>query len=354
MSVKILEKDLDKGYVEVLPETLDDLWHLYHIVRKGDLVFALERRRVKDERAETIRRDKGERRPVYLGVRVEDTEFDKYSNRLRIKGIIEHGPESGSHHTINVTTGKRIKVVKEEWDRKDLERLEEAEMSRPPVLLVAVDAGEGTLGIVRDYGLDVVARVRHNVPGKRGGDRRAELREFFHRLADEIERVMKEEGVEHLVVGGPGFVKEEFAEFLREERGINPAVEDTGSADESGLVEMIRRGAVERVVEESRVAEEARHVEEVFKRIGRGDDTVAYGLEDCKRAAEFGAVETLLIADEVFRRAMVEGDEDVRELVEYVERTGGDVLIVSTEHEWGERLLELGGVAALLRFGLPG
>ncbi|WP_457619680.1 mRNA surveillance protein pelota [Methanopyrus sp.] len=351
--MKVVEKDLDKGYVEVLPETLDDLWHLYHVVREGDLVFALERRRVKDERAETIRRDKGERKPVYLGVRVEDVEFDKYANRLRIKGVIEHGPESGSYHTVNVTTGKRIKIVKDEWERKDLERIEEAEMSRPPVMLVAVDTGEGTIGIVRDYGLDVVARVRYNVPGKRGGDRRAEMRKFFHRLADEIERIAEEEGVEHIVVGGPGFVKSDFAEFLREERGIPVHVEDTGSAGEAGLIEMIRRGAVERAVEESRVAEEVKHLEEVFKRIGKGEDTVVYGVRECLKAAEFGAIDVLLVADEKFREAMVEGEKDVLNAVEYAERTGAEVLIVSTEHEWGERLRELGGIAALLRFSLP-
>ncbi len=352
--MKVVEEELDKGSLELLPESLDDLWHLYHVIREGDLVFALEKRRVKDERAETIRRDKGERRPVYIGVRVKDVAFDRYSNRLRIKGIIEHGPESGSHHTINVTPGKRIKVVKEEgWSDKDLERIEEAEASRPPVLLVSVDAGEGVLGLIRDYGLDVVGRVKHNVPGKSGGDRRAEMMEFFHRLADEIERVVEEHDVEHVVVGGPGFVKSDFASFLREERGLNAVVEDTGSSGEAGLIEMIKRGAVERAVEEARIAEEVKYLEEVFKRIGKGEDTVTYGKEECLRAAEIGAVEVLLVADELFRRAMVKGDEELLKAVEYAERTGADVLIVSTEHEWGERLKELGGVAALLRFALP-
>jgi len=36
-----------------------------------------------------------------------------------------------------------------------------------------------------------------------------------------------------------------------------------------------------------------------------------------------------------------------------IEQKGGKVIIVSTEHEAGAKLIALGGVAALLRFALP-
>jgi protein pelota len=35
-----------------------------------------------------------------------------------------------------------------------------------------------------------------------------------------------------------------------------------------------------------------------------------------------------------------------------VEEKGGHIIVISTEHEAGEKLLALGGVAALLRFPL--
>jgi protein pelota len=36
-----------------------------------------------------------------------------------------------------------------------------------------------------------------------------------------------------------------------------------------------------------------------------------------------------------------------------VEEMGGGIMIISTEHEAGTKLLSLGGIAALLRFPLP-
>jgi len=40
----------------------------------------------------------------------------------------------------------------------------------------------------------------------------------------------------------------------------------------------------------------------------------------------------------------------LEKLVKEVEEKGGRIIIISTEHEAGTKLLSLGGVAALLRF----
>jgi protein pelota len=42
----------------------------------------------------------------------------------------------------------------------------------------------------------------------------------------------------------------------------------------------------------------------------------------------------------------------IEEVMETVEKKGGTVMVVSTEHEAGAQLRGLGGVAALLRFSL--
>ena len=40
-------------------------------------------------------------------------------------------------------------------------------------------------------------------------------------------------------------------------------------------------------------------------------------------------------------------------LVESVEAAGGDVFLFSSRHESGRQLLDISGVAAVLRFGMP-
>jgi protein pelota len=39
-SVMIIEMRLKKGIVKVVPENLDDLWHLYNIIYKNDNVYS--------------------------------------------------------------------------------------------------------------------------------------------------------------------------------------------------------------------------------------------------------------------------------------------------------------------------
>ncbi len=78
-----------EGEIAVSAETLDDLWHLKYIIEKGDLVFALTRRKA-DSASDKLRPEKVEKVKVRLGIRVEELEFHKFANRLRIHGPIEH------------------------------------------------------------------------------------------------------------------------------------------------------------------------------------------------------------------------------------------------------------------------
>ena len=118
--------ELKGGYGEIrlFPESIDDLWHLRHLIGEGDLVFATTFRSV-DTATDKIRPEKVEKRPVRLGVRIERVEFSEHGIRLRLFGIIEHGADVGEHHTINVETGFEISVIKQ-WRPVDLERVERA------------------------------------------------------------------------------------------------------------------------------------------------------------------------------------------------------------------------------------
>ena len=83
------------------------------------------------------------------------------------------------------------------------------------------------------------------------------------------------------------------------------------------------------------------------------DGKAAYGFADVRNALEYGAVETLLIADETLRKGREKG-EDIDKLLTEVEQTQGKVVVFSTAFEPGEKLHKLGGIAALLRFKVNG
>ncbi len=112
------------GEIRLFPESIDDIWHIQHLISAGDLVFATTFRSV-DTASDKIRPEKAEKRPVRLGVRIDRVEFSEHGVRLRLTGIIEHGVDTGAYHTINVETGFEISVIKQ-WRPIDLERIERA------------------------------------------------------------------------------------------------------------------------------------------------------------------------------------------------------------------------------------
>ena len=152
--MRVMKENLrgDEGEITLLPESLDDLWHLKHLIEPGDLVFALTHRKVQAI-ADKARPEKLERRPVRLGIRVEDIEFHIYSNWLRLHGVIKSGIDVGAYHTLNIEVGTDLSIVKYHWRPDQFQRIKEAvaESKRPKVVLALVEEGEATIGVLRQF-----------------------------------------------------------------------------------------------------------------------------------------------------------------------------------------------------------
>jgi protein pelota len=338
------------GEISLTPESLDDLWHLKYIVEPGDRVFSMTFRAV-DSLADKIRPDKVEKKLVRLGVRVESAEFHKFSNRLRIKGTILSDLDAGAYHTLNIEPYTELSIIKH-WKPDQIERIREAieAAKRPEVEIVTIEEGEAAIGYVRQYGIEEVSRIRQASSGKREGtDARSD---FFAEVARQLKYADK---VQTFVIAGPGFIKDDFVKYLKASSpGIAPkiVVEDTSSIGSSGFQEVLRRGAIQRLVEETRITREAQLIEQLLSEIAK-DGKAAYGYKEVKKAVGYGAVETLLIADEALRGYREKGAGDVEHLMRSVEHARGKVVVFSTEFEPGHRLQNLGGIAALLRFPVP-
>lgn len=331
-----------EGEIAITAETLDDLWHLKYIIEKGDLVFALTKRKA-DSASDKLRPEKVEKVKVRLGIRVEEMEFHKFANRLRIHGPIEHGMDVGSYHTLNVEIGTNISIIKERWKNDQLQRIQDAEEAgkRPKVVIVAVEEGDADIGFVRHYGIEVYSHIRQS-SGKRENGLRSE---FFREIVDQLRHAVPEDA--SIVIAGPGFTKEDFLKYFHEtepEMASKALTEDTSMIGMSGFQEVLRRGAVDRIMQESRIARESSLMEDLLREISM-DGKAAYGFADVKNALKYGAVETLLIADETLREGREKG-EDIDKVLMEVEQAQGKVVVFSTAFEPGEKLHKLGGVAA--------
>ncbi|ENN95987.1 cell division protein pelota PelA [Methanocaldococcus villosus KIN24-T80] len=342
--MKIVEEE--KDYIKLMPENLDDLWVLYNVIDEGDVIFALTERRVQDK-GDMIRADRGTKRKMILGIEVKNLEFDENTKRLRILGVIIHGPDDiplGAHHTIEVKPFDEI-TIKKQWKKWQIEKIKEAIESskRPKVLVVIMDDESAEVYEVRDYCVKEICSIKSHASKRLDYKINEELKkEYYH----EIAKVLKEYEVDNIIVAGPGFAKNSFYNFLSEqypELKRKVVVESVSTTSKAGLNEVFKRGIINRVYAESRVAKETQLIEKLLEEIAKNGLAV-YGIDDVKRAIDYAAIDILLVADDMVR------DKRIEEIIDLTENIGGKVVIVSTEHDAGKQLKALGGVAGLLRF----
>lgn len=360
-TLKILEINRKKDFVKVIPETFDDFWHLYNVIYRNDEVYANTTREMKvDEKYGRPKR--GERIPVFLGVKVDDVSWDKLLGRLRVHGTICDAPETvptGAHHTLSITLNTPMTIVKKTWTKHQIDRLEKAsKTSERPIIIASIDDEGYAIATTAQYGIEEKVEERIKLPGKLETDKRvAATNEYFRNVLNSLRQVWAPTR-SPIVIIGVGFVKNDFARFLENEAtDIARSVADVKGVNNggvAGIYEALRSGVLLKTMKQLRVAEETEVVEEVLKRLGKGESNVAYGLDEVRRTIDLGAVDKLLVADTLLR----ESDDEKRLLIEdvmaAVEQKGGTVIVIGTGHEAGTKLVALGGVAALLRFSLSG
>ncbi|MEJ2244020.1 MAG: hypothetical protein P8X87_05760 [Candidatus Bathyarchaeota archaeon] len=249
-------------------------------------------------------------------------------------------------------------IVNKNWQKHELDRIKRAsKITASPLTIISIDDEDYCVAILRQYGIDVKAGGRTKLPGKYEAEKRTKEKQKFFKLALKALRDAWYPLNSPIVVLGPGYIKDDFFEYTKKEaRDVAASiigVKGVNSAGLSGIHESLRSGILINMLENMRVADEMKAMEEFLARLGQGKSTITYGFADVEKAANYGAIEKLLVADLTLRETEDEQRLALETLMKKVEDARGEIMVVSTEHEAGTKLLSLGGVAALLRFPLP-
>ena len=339
--MKVLEWDEKHGIMKLHVDNEDDLWVLNLVIEKGDEVVARTTRDVSVGK-------ESRRIPMVVKILVEKTEFQTFTNRLRISGIVEEAPErfsiKGSHHTVNVDVGDEIVVIKKKWSKFALQKIFRQAEPRVKVLLALVDYDEYLLAMPYSQGVRILAERSLRTPSK---NEPGIVEENADEVAKEIESYAKQNGIDVIVLAGPGPFKEDVAKRLK---GFKVYVDSTSSATRAGLNELLKRDVMDRVMRDYELSAEVRILDQVMANISKDNGLAAYGIEEVSRAAEIGAISDLLVSEDL----LITEDDQLRERVEKlmneVEESSGKVWIVPKESDVFFQVKNLGGVVALLRF----
>ena len=329
--------DPKHDFARITPQNPADLRLLSLILSPGSLV------KTKTLRSVTIRRGpeekiKAGKREMILTVKAERIELE--NEQLRIGGPIDAGPdevELHSWHTLEIEPFQMIEVWKE-WKNWEMDQVKQATRPPEPVLVCILDERDTDIWIVSDRAKHLV-HVRGPGLGKKEVYKKPE--EYYGEIVKVLER---KTDIRKFLLAGPGFTRENLQKFIKERfRELLPRLllEKTYETGEVGLRELLKSKVLEKIVQNSRLSDEAAAVEYLMEEMGR-NGPVAYGEKPVKAALEANAVERLLVLDSQVRQ--------YNRLLDLAEQSGAQLTIIGGESSAAEKLEGLGGIAAKLKF----
>ncbi len=322
--------------------------------------------------------------------------------------IPQNGPGSEKIETYVIIPPEPINVYLYRCDsRFHTEHLQEFLRERESYGILVMDASSATFAVLKGKRLEIVREVTSGVPGKHraGGQsaRRFErlrdmrIQEYFNRVGKYANEIfLSIPDLKGIILGGPGptkydFQKGDYLHYTLKDKIVD--VIDTAYSDEQGVEEVM--GKAPEIMRKVRYIEEKNIVQEFLYHVGHDTELATYGEEEVRKALEMGAVETLLLSEELdivrikvecnacgyteehtmkknevqaFETSLVnkpcpkcsapalsvvEEKEIIEDLAEMAEQQNADVEIISTETEEGQMLKKsFGGIAAILRFKL--
>ncbi len=221
--------------------------------------------------------------------------------------------------------------------------------------LVVMDRRDGDIGLLKGKTVIPTMNTHSNVPGKtRAGGQSAQrferLREgaaieFYKRIAEYMkEQFLENRDIKGILVGGPGRTKNDLIDgnYINNElKQKIVAIKDLSYTGEYGLHELVDK--CEDVLANEDIADEKNIMNDFLTRMAKEPAKVSYGKDQVMELLKQGAVDTLILSEELDEKIMEEFEEESKNV-------GTDIKIVSTETREGVQLKNIGMVGAILRF----
>ena len=348
--MRLLKKQISakdgSGLILIQPDTAEDLWHAYNLLRVGDHVRCTTVRKVVNETSTGS--TSSTRKRFLLTIHVEKIDFDGQGLELRISGTVESEHDQirrGSYHTATLELHTSFQIEKDCWDQIFLDRIEEAihpERQAEIAAIVMQPSGLAHLCLVTGALTVTKARIEVNIPKKRTGSsgHSKAINKFYEAVYQAVLRHVDFSQIKVLLVGSPGFVKDDFFAYAmqesvrREDRAI---IENkskfvlchASSGHKHALEEVFADPNIMSRMQDTKVAKETEILNKFMRTMENDPDRAYYGYDHVASAHEQLAIDSLLVTDELFRSADLKTRRKYVQLVESVRENGGQVYILA-------------------------
>lgn len=280
------------------------------------------------------------------------------------------------------------------WDVMSLERIDTAcdIAKKAELAAVVMQTGLAHLCLIKGHMTVIKAKVENSIPKKRTGStaHAKGTEKFYENIVRSIKQHIDFKLVKCVLVASPGFVKDDFFKFMMEqairqddkllmENKNKFVLCHSSSGHKHALDEVLNdpvRGsictlsfyedfyersdsccrflqAIQSQVADTKAVEDVKCLETFFSMLHTDQDRAYYSYKHVAAANANMAIETLMVTDELFRSQDIATRRKYVNLVESVRDNGGQVRLFSSLHVSGEKLGQISGVAAILRFPMP-
>lgn len=371
--MRLLKKILDRssnGELKLEPEEQEDMWHAYNLIAVGDHLRASTVRKVV-QTTDTGSSTTTKRRMI-LTIEVLDIGYDSAAGTLRVKGrTIEENEfvKKGSYHTLDLELHNAFTLRKHEWDSIALDRVEMAcnPAHQADVAAVIMHEGLANVCLITEHLTINRQKIEHTIPRKRKGlcaQHDKGMEKFFDSIIAAIIKHINFAVVKAIIIASPGFVKDQFYAYMLSKANRDDGAQilenknkfillHSSNGFKHALTEVLQDPLVVNRLSDTKAAGEIKLLDQFMQLLNEEPDKAYYGLEVVEKANQAQAIECLLITDELFRNTDFNKRRRYVQLVDSIKENGGDVRLFSSMHVSGERLSQLTGIAAILRFPMP-
>lgn len=369
--MRILKKDTPigaSGFLHVIPDDEEDLFYIYNLIVVGDAIKAKSFRKVIS--VSKTGSTNAQKKLLNLTLRVVSVTYTPGDNmELMIKGKnIEENEfiALGQSHTIKLELNMPLVIMKNCWEKYHIDLIKECTdvAQTADVAAFVMDEGVAHLCYIKNNSTHIKSKVEKNIPKKKSGSEFHDktMKQFFELCFVTLMNVDFEK-IKGFIIASPGYVKDQFFEYIKEMsekeefQKVKANLEKfllvkSSNGYKDALNEALSDPKVLVTLKDTKAIRELRSLEIFYETMKKDTDKVAYGPRHVIEANSHKAIDCLLLSDSLFRCKDFEKRKVYNELAEKVKEFGGEVMIFSSLHTSGEKLNNLSGIAAILRFPL--
>ncbi|EJS41923.1 dom34p [Saccharomyces arboricola H-6] len=382
MKVIKLRKDSSNkegAVITLLPEDKEDFFTIYRIIDKDDeLIFRKKFTHKVGAGDSDVSSKRKNTDLVKFKIKVISNEFDLEDQYLKYKGVTVTDETGASN--FDVPVGKYLSfkldyaypftIIKQNFNKYMEELLNEAcnVEYKSDTAAIVLQEGIAHICLVTASSTILKQKIEYSLPKKKRTtdvlkfDEKTE--KFYKAIYNAMKKDLNFDKLKTIIVCSPGFyakmltdkifqyAEEEHNKKILDNRGMF-FVAHCSTGYLQGINEVLKNPLYASKLHDTKYSKEIIVMDEFLLHLNKDDNKAWYGEKEVTKAADYGAIDYLLLTDKVVHSDDIAQREKYLKLMKSVQDNGGKALVFSTFHSLGEELEQLTGIACILKYPLP-